>query len=634
MVAPASPAPRSQATGVARTLGRFELRQLLGKSAGSMVWLAFDPRLGQELMLTLPRMQPADAAALERWQTEVRLATRLKHPHLAHVVEVGVQEHWPYVAVDRALGVTLTEWLASHPQPAPAESVGWLCEALEGLAFAHEAGAAHSDLQLHHLLISEHGTVRVMALAAAGAAALRDDDPARAHERGMAMDPSRLRAQREAGERDVLACGVLLQQLLTGQPVLEEPDTAQVIARMAPLGREIVRLPWTAPHPIPEALRAIANRSTSSQERQRYLNARTLLRALDGWRAADAQGGGGPLALLLDRMRAVGHLPAMPGVSGRVARLSAMEGQRTDEIAEQILQDMALSFELLRQVNSAQVQGTQVSGSGPVLTVRRAVALVGLNGIRQAAAGLRVWPGPLNARAAAAMQRTIERVRLAGHTAQMIRPPGYDPEVMFLVAVLQNLGRLLVQYHFPDEAEQIWQLMRPTPAPADAEPGTPEQPGLSESAASFAVLGVDIESLGAAVARHWGLGEDVQHMIHRIPRDRPVRASVGDSDALRTAASAANEAVDAVTLTPGTRVAHALGQVAQRYARALSIGVRDLQEALQAARVALRSGSRVAPLPAGDDATPVPVPVPPEPVDSVNAAASQVQAADSAADTR
>ncbi|WP_372524771.1 serine/threonine protein kinase [Piscinibacter sp.] len=634
MVAPASPAPRSQATGVARTLGRFELRQLLGKSAGSMVWLAFDPRLGQELMLTLPRMQPADAAALERWQTEVRLATRLKHPHLAHVVEVGVQEHWPYVAVDRALGVTLTEWLASHPQPAPAESVGWLCEALEGLAFAHEAGAAHSDLQLHHLLISEHGTVRVMALAAAGAAALRDDDPARAHERGMAMDPSRLRAQREAGERDVLACGVLLQQLLTGQPVLEEPDTAQVIARMAPLGREIVRLPWTAPHPIPEALRAIANRSTSSQERQRYLNARTLLRALDGWRAADAQGGGGPLALLLDRMRAVGHLPAMPGVSGRVARLSAMEGQRTDEIAEQILQDMALSFELLRQVNSAQVQGTQVSGSGPVLTVRRAVALVGLNGIRQAAAGLRVWPGPLNARAAAAMQRTIERVRLAGHTAQMIRPPGYDPEVMFLVAVLQNLGRLLVQYHFPDEAEQIWQLMRPTPAPADAEAGTPEQPGLSESAASFAVLGVDIESLGAAVARHWGLGEDVQHMIHRIPRDRPVRASVGDSDALRTAASAANEAVDAVTLTPGTRVAHALGQVAQRYARALSIGVRDLQEALQAARVALRSGSRVAPLPAGDDATPVPVPVPPEPVDSVNAAASQVQAADSAADTR
>ncbi|HEY2928078.1 MAG TPA: HDOD domain-containing protein, partial [Albitalea sp.] len=449
---------------------------MLGKSAGTMVWLAFDPRLGQELMLTLPRVQPPDAAAAQRWQAEVRLAARLNHPQLAHVVEVGVQEHWPYVAVDRALGITLPEWLAEHPQPSPLEAVAWLCQALEGVAFAHEAGAAHGDLQLHHLLISEHGSIRVMALAAAGEVAAPPDDPARANQRGMAMDARRLQAQREAGERDVLACGVLLHRLLTGQPPLEEPDTALAIARMPPLGREIVRLPWTTPHPIPEALRAIANRATAAQERQRYLNARTLLRALDGWRAAESQDNGGPLALLLDRMRSVGHLPAMPGVGGRVARLIAKEDQRTNEIAEQILQDMALSFELLRQVNSAQVQGTQMAGSGPVLKIRRAIALVGLNGIRQAASALRVWPGPLNASGAAAMQRTVDRVRLAGHTAQMLRPPGYDPEVIFLVAILQNLGRLLVQYHFPEEAEQIWHLMRPSPPPANAEPGTPEQP--------------------------------------------------------------------------------------------------------------------------------------------------------------
>jgi non-specific serine/threonine protein kinase len=106
-------------------------------------------------------------------------------------------------------------------------------------------------------------------------------------------------------------------------------------------------------------------------------------------------------------------------------------------------------------------------------------------------------------------------------------------------------------------------------------------------------------------------------MIHRLPRDRPARASEGDSDALRVAASAANEAVDAVTLSPPTRVSHALGLVAQRYARALGLGLRDLQEALQAARVALRSGARVAPSP-----EPAAAPV-----------AEALQAAGSAADT-
>ena len=52
-----------------------------------------------------------------------------------------------------------------------------------------------------------------------------------------------------------------------------------------------------------------------------------------------------------------------------MARLSLTDSQRTDEIAEQLLQDMALSFELLRTVNSAQVRGTQVAGNGPVLTL-------------------------------------------------------------------------------------------------------------------------------------------------------------------------------------------------------------------------------------------------------------------------
>src|SRR5678815_1393649 len=97
-------------------------------------------------------------------------------------------------------------------------------------------------------------------------------------------------------------------------------------------------------------------------------NARTLLAALAGWLDAQARDGGGPIALLLDRLRTVGHLPALPGLAARVARVTSLESQRTDEIAAQVLVDMALSFELLRTLNSSHVQSTQVQGNGPVLT--------------------------------------------------------------------------------------------------------------------------------------------------------------------------------------------------------------------------------------------------------------------------
>jgi non-specific serine/threonine protein kinase len=592
--APLAPAARAAPP---RGFGRFTLRLLLGKSERTMVWLVHDPRHDQDLMLTMPRVPPPDAAALEAWLGHARAAARLSHPQLAHVVEVDVHEHWPYVAIDRALGVTLAEWLAEQALPPPEQTVGWIAAALEGLAFAHEAGVVHGDPQLAHLIVDAHGQIRLNGLAVATDATRPEAGDASAMQRAMTIDPANLRAQRQAAARDVLALGVLLHQLLAGTPPLEEPDTGRVIQRMPPLGRESVRLPWTTPHPIPEALRAIGNRATVAHEKQRYLGARSLLRALDGWRTAQADQEGGALALLIDRLRSVGHLPAMPGAMAAVARLAgAAELERTDEMAAQILTDMALSFEMLRLVNSAQVQATQASGNGPVLTIRRAIALIGTDGIRRAANGLRAWPGPLSDEGAGALRRLIDRVRFAAHLAQALRPAGYDAEVVYLVAVMQNLGRLLVQYHFPDEADQIRRLMQPIPPADAAEPGAKPTPGLSEPAAAQAVLGVEIEALGAAVARHWGLGADVQHLIRRLPADKPVRAPDSDLDVLRIAASAANEALDAVASGPGAGAE--IERIAVRYARMLRIDAKTLREALQSAQAALRSGSAPAAQPA------------------------------------
>jgi len=589
-----------------RAFGRFELRRLLGKSAATMVWLAFDPRAGRELMLTLPRVQPANTAALEAWQRDARTASRLDHPNLAPAAEIGVQDHWPFIAVDRNLGVTLDEWLASRPgHPAAADAVAWIGDALQGLAFGHDAGVAHHDLQRHSLIVDERGKVRVAGLgvaadaaraAAVGAAGANKPANERLNERTMALDPSDLRAQRAAAARDVLAAGLLLHGLLAGQAALEQPDTGLVIARIAPFGRELVRLPWAMPLPVPEALRAIVNRCTSSQERLRYLNARTLRGALAGWLESQADNGGGPVALLLDRLRTVGHLPALPGLAARVARVTSIESQRTDEIADQVLEDMALSFELLRTLNSAQVQGTQVQGNGPVLTLRRIISLIGVNGVRFASNALRPWPGPLSTGQAEALQLALDRVRLAGHTAQALRPKGYDAQVVYLITLLQNLGRLMLRYHFADEAEQIAQLMRPAP-PTETQP---EQPGLSEEAAAFAVLGVDIESLGAAVARHWGLGEDVLHMVRRLPSDATVRKPDSDAEVLRLTSSAANEAVDALNGHAPAKVQAAIGQIAHRYARVLGITTRDVNDALQFARERLQYGAAMVPAAAED----------------------------------
>jgi non-specific serine/threonine protein kinase len=586
---------RAARAPAARSFGRFALRRLLGRSRDAMLWLADDPRYDHEMLLRLPRVAPADAAALADWLAEAKQGARVSHPHLAAVVEVGAHETWPYLACDRALGRTLDEVLAEAPDTPHLELAGWLCQALEGLAFAHEAGRSHGDLQMHSLLVDERGHVRLMGLGAAGPRMHVERGGAAPAWRGLSMDPQRLHAQRVAAEQDVLAFGVLAHRLVAGAAPFGESDIARVAERLAPHGREVLRLPWTTPQSVDEALRAIIDRATHHQPRQRYLSARSLLRALDGWRIADAADAGGPIALLLDRLGSVGTLPAMPHVADTVARLSRGGQQHTRVLAGLVLLDLGLCFELLRQVNTAQMRAAQAAGNGPVLTLHRAIAMLGLDGVRAAATGLRAWPGPLAENAAAALQRLVGRVRLAGHLAQQLRPAGYDAEVVFLLAALQNLGRLMLHYHFADEARQMAQLMQPTASPDSAEVA-----GMSERDAACAVLGTDADAMTAAVARHWGLADEVLQMIRRLPTERPVRAPDGDADLLRATASAANEVVDAIVAESAARLPLALEGVAKRYARSLGLTARGLDDAIRAARLALERGT-----PAMGEGTPV-----------------------------
>jgi eukaryotic-like serine/threonine-protein kinase len=572
---PAASAPGASAGAAApvRWFGHLQLLRLAGRSERTMAWRVSDSRSGQDRLLVVPRLQPADATAVQRWQDRARLASRVNHPNLARPLESGVHEGWPFAVYALDNCDTLAEKLGQQGLPG-LEAAQLLQHVLQALAYAHDAGLAHHDLQPYLLLVPDKGPPRLAGLAVASEA-----DNTTAPTAG-SVAPSvhnALQWQRDCAERDVLCAGLLLHGVLVGEPPLQEADLGRVVQRMPPLGRETVHLPWTTPQPINDVLRAIVNRATERHERRRYRSARTLERALQGWMDAEGLNGGGPLALLGDRLRINGVLPAAPGAAARAARLATMVAERTNELAEVVLQDLALSFEMLRMVNSAQVRGAQISGAGPVLTVRRAIAMLGLEGVRRAASSLREWPGPLDDTQAPALQQLVDRCQRAAHTAQVLRPAAYDGEVVGLITVLQSLGRLIAQYHFAEEASQIQRLMQPSAATHEDEA---EDPGMSEESAAFAVLGCDLEALGTAVARLWGLDDTVLPMTRRLSTSVHVRTPEDDNDMLRAVASCANEAVDALA-QPAHRVPQALQRVVQRYGKLLGINLRELQQALQ-----------------------------------------------------
>ena len=568
-----------------RTFGRFELISPLGRSANSMSWLARDTRSSAEVMLCMPRSRPEDTTDLALRIRDLQRAARLDHPNVAKVQETSVLEGWPFIVVDRTVGMTLAEWLSDRPSVQATDSVDWMSAVLTALAYAHEAGVTHRDVQIHHVLIDTTGRVSVMGFAVS-------PSPSRMapSTRSGVLSPPTLINAGDLAQRDVLAVGVILHRLLSGKAALGEDDVSRVVDRLPPLGNQVVQLPWQANQPVADGLRAIANRSTASLGQQRYLSARTLLHALNGWREANGSADAGPVATVLDRMRTVGHLPGWPGVGARVNKLLLPSSQRIDEVADEVLQDLGLTIELLRRVNSVAYQGDLASKLGTVITLRRCIALLGVNGVRQAATALRPWPGSLDANAAQALQREVDNARLAGFLAKVLRPAGYDAELVYLVAILQNAGRLLLRYHCADEAAQIRTLMAYQRVEASESVVASVQPGMPEVEAAFAVSGLDLEALGTAAIRQWGLGDEMVYMARRLQQDRNVRAPEQDSDVIRVVASAANEAVDVHVLVPSKLQAAALTRICRRYGGALEIDPRILRDALTDARSAVASG--------------------------------------------
>lgn len=562
-------------TPVVRRFARFELRQLLGKSAASNTWLAFDPNVSAEVLLCVPRVQPANGEALDHWTQDAVAASRLRHPRLSLVLDVGIHEGWPFVVHERGASVTLAERLHAHAkQPTVLEHVQWVLDVLDALAYAHEAGVSHRDVALHNVLIDTSGHTQLVALAV-----------------GMAANPSGQQAmpvsrqeQRAAAERDVLMAGLLLHRLLAGHPALDEPDLGQAAPRV---GLEIVRLPWTTPLPVPETLRAIVNRATDRQHRQRYLNARTLLSALQGWVKTNSQESAGPLELFLDRINSVGHLPSRATDVKAIQKLLLNDQLRVDDMVDQLIKDPALSWELLRVVNTARYQSGIDDTS---CSLSRAVVLLGEQGLRKVSGGLRAWPGVLavtastgnkdsSEKAVNALETAMKRACIAALVARWLRPFNISDEEAMVAAMSQHLGRLLILYHFPEESAQIEALMQPAPP---SEPGGKPTPGMVLEAATGAVLGISPVELTDAVLKHWGFPDAVVQAAHPLSLQVSPRKPESSDEWLRIIASLSNELCGLIGL-PAARQALLMTQLLSRYGRPALTTQKELVEALQKA---------------------------------------------------
>lgn len=568
VAAPASgQAQAASSSAVQRRFGHFGLRRSLGRSSVSMAWLAEDLRSRSEALLMLPRRpRELDHQTLRHALEVARQAARVEHPRVYPPSEVGQFGGWIFVACELRQGVqTLQDWLAQlREPPAPLEVVGWCVDALEGLAAAHDTGVVHGDIGLHSLLVDRQGRVRPWGFAVV--------------DTGSGAEPSQAIQRRSLAARDVLAVAWLLRVLLGGTGALDAVDVPDALRRLerglpSRAAETTEQVSASAQAALPDGLGPILERALSLAPQRRYADARGLARALDGWRQEAGDGRSNATAVVLARVCSGGHLPALPGLASRVATLVRMESRPLAELVDTVLDDPALALELLRLLNSAAHRRSE-----PVGSIRRAMQLVGLQGVRRAAGSLRAWPGQLGQDQAKRLERSIHAGRQAARVAVWLAPQGLSADEVKLAVLLQHFGRLLAACHFPDAVGQIEQLMRPVMT----HQGDARQvlPGMDEATAARSVLGAELPMLSRALLRQWGLGPELELLAWPIERNQVVRTPERVSGWLRTVASCAHEAMD-IWLARGPQGTQAFDSVAARYGRVLDVTAVDLRAAVE-----------------------------------------------------
>jgi serine/threonine protein kinase len=552
-----------------RRIGRFEIRRELGRGAQSVVHLAWDPQLEREVALKALHLNAAERRDSAALLGEARSVSRLRHPGIVPVFEAGEEAGDPYLVFEYVEGETLAAVMRRRGALPAAEAVTLMLGVLTALAEAHAEGVIHRDLKPSNVLIDKGGRPRVMDF---GIARSVEDASAREGMSGTPgyMAPEYIDHREVSARNDVFAAGVMLVELLSGRPLHADAN----VHRILQLTRSTaVTLPEGAP-PVDETLAAITLRAAALDPDARFADATEFRLALENWlkpveeAAASSEGASpGAIDFLLRRMKHRGDFPALSESVVAINRIAASESENVGTLSSLILRDFSLTNKLLRVVNSAHFRP---AGGGQISTISRAVVVLGFDAVRNIAITVLLFEHLQNKANASHLKEEFLRACLAGLFARDIatRMRLRDTEQTYICAVFHNLGRLLCQFYFPEESEDIRRVA--------------QQQGCSEESAAQRVIGTGFEELGIALARHWGFPEIIQQSMRRLPVG-PARRPVNSEERLRTLAACANEYCDAVALLNPTDRERAMQAIAARFNDAVPIEVRDAREVMQGA---------------------------------------------------
>ncbi len=313
-------------------LDRFELLCPVAQGGMAEVWLARQTgKRGFEKLVAVKTILPkfADDERFQRmFLDEAHVSSRIEHPNVAQILDVGEQDDVMYLVMEYVDGdalSTLNRAAQSHGAGIPhGMLLHLMAEVSGGLHAAHElrmadgqsAGVVHRDVSPHNILVNTRGAAKLIDFGLAKARDRISDETSVGMVKGKLryMAPEQVLGPAVDRRADLWAVGATLYHLLSGEPPYEAETDAEVL-RALMSGRPPRRL-GHAVHPAVEAV---------------------VLRSL-AWRADDR------FATALELQQALGQAMRAAGLEASASQVAAFLAEHVGDRAQQRQEAIALGM--------------------------------------------------------------------------------------------------------------------------------------------------------------------------------------------------------------------------------------------------------------------------------------------------
>lgn len=353
----------------------YRVLREIGRGGMGRVLLAerADGRFHRQVAIKVIDRSPDDPEWRRRFLAERDILARLVHPHIVRLLDAGESASGvPYLVMEYVDGEPLDRYLRAHALLLQ-QRIRLFGQIAAAVSYAHQMLVAHRDIKPANVLVDRSGAPHLLDF---GIARLLSEQAATATA-GRALTPRYAAPEQVAGNPstaalDVYQLGVLLYELLCGQPPfadLDGPALLRAVLEQDPLppDRAARALGAVDARRIDGDLAAICMRALRKEPAQRYPSVDALLADLERWQRGEpvrATDGGW---WYRGRKFALRHWRAL-AVTGLIVALTAgfvwrlnQELARSEREREVAWQATELITDVFGQADPSRAQGEELT---------------------------------------------------------------------------------------------------------------------------------------------------------------------------------------------------------------------------------------------------------------------------------